>query len=425
MTLPHAEIIIHDASQIISPPHEEAGPLRGKKMGELFLYNNSSIATGKDGTILAVAPWNEIKNIVTVTDETITVNGAGKIVLPGFIDPHTHPVYAGSRVDEFLMRSQGKSYMEIHKAGGGIQKTVSKTRNASQKELYASAYDIFSRMLSHGTTTVEAKSGYGLNIEDEIKLLETLNKLNVDLPIEIHPTFMGAHDFPPEYASRRREFVNLIIYDLIPKIRENNLAKYCDVFCDEGAFTEGESRPILLAAKNAGLIPKIHADEFASIGGTELAIELEASSADHLLKITPSAISKLAASKTGAVLLPGTSFFLNLDHYAPARDLINSGAFVAIGTDFNAGSCLTESMQMICSLAVMKMKFTPEEAINAATVNAACTLGIENRVSKIIPGYQADLIILDISDYKEFPYHFGVNLVKTVIKNGKVVRNNA
>lgn len=421
MSSPCADLLILDAAQIVSPPLNN-GPLRGERLNELVVRQGDAIAANtSEGIILAVAPWKELKEVVKITDATHIINASGNVVLPGFVDPHTHPIYAGSRVDEFLMRAKGKGYMDIHRAGGGIQKTVKETRAASQEDLQLSAAKNLQRMLKHGTTTVEVKSGYGLNLEDEIKILEIIQNLNKEMPIELYPTFMGAHAIPPEYAGSRSEYINLIIDKVIPEVAKRDLAKFCDIFCEEDAFTKEETKTILSAAKNAGLIPKAHTDEFKAIGGTETAIELEAISVDHLLNITAKGIGMLAKAKTAAVLLPGTSFFLNLDRFAPARLLIDAGVFIALGTDFNAGSCLTESMQMVCSLALLKMKMTPEEAINAATINSAWALGIGDKVGQITPGKQADLVVLDISDYMEFPYHFGVNLAKYVIKKGKVV----
>lgn len=423
MTLPRADVIILDASQVVTPPPGYLEPLRGEKLRKILVLKNCSVAINSaKGSILAVAPWKEIKDHVQTSEDTQIIRGNNQVVLPGFVDPHTHPVYSGSRVNEFILRSQGASYMEIHKAGGGIQKTVTETQAARDKELTNAATSVFLRMLDHGTTTVEAKSGYGLTTKDEIRILEIINKSNKTLPLSIIPTFLGAHSIPDEYLDRRKDYINIIINEMIPQITQKGLAKFCDVFCEEGAFSVAESMEILQAAKGAGLMPKLHADEFNSIGGTELGVALGAVSVDHLLKITQKGVALLASSKTSAILLPGTSFFLNMEHYAPARYLIDEGAFVALGTDYNAGSCLSESMQMVCSLAVIKMKMTPEEAVNAATFNASCSLGMGDRIGTIAPGKQADLILFDIPDYKEFPYHFGVNLVSRVIKKGKVVK---
>lgn len=416
-----ADLVVLGARQLLTMSHPSAH--RGPNTGDLGMIPDGTVAVdSKLGAILAAGPWEELKQSIAITDETQVVRAAGKVVMPAFVDPHTHPVFAGSRVDEFLLRSRGVSYMEIHSMGGGIGKTVRETRKASRDDLLQSSLRVLSRMMEHGTATIEAKSGYGLTVEDEIKLLRVLSILSQASSVEIVPTFLGAHMVPEEFRDRPGEYVQLVKREMIPAIGGSRLAKFCDVFCEKGVFSIEESREILLSGKLYSLIPKLHADEFSALGGAQLAVEVQAASADHLLEVSHEGIEALAGSNTVAVLLPCTSFFLDVGKYAPARELIDGGAVVALATDYNAGSCMTESMQMAISLAVMRMKMTPEEALVAATINAAHAIQMAGRVGWIGPGKQADLIVLSVPDYREIPYHPGVNLVERVIKKGKIVR---
>lgn len=347
-----------------------------------------------------------------------TVLDAGDLVaLPGFVDAHTHLVFAGSREDEFALRAEGKTYQQIAEQGGGILSTVRATRAATKKELKKLATRRLDLMLQHGTTTVEIKSGYGLDEQNEIKMLEAIAELRQEHFMTIVPTFLGAHAIPPEFKDRREEYVELLCTRMIPSISRRQLAEFCDVFCEQGYFTPGESRRILSAAREHGLKIKIHADELTASGGSLLAAELSAVSADHLEHINPEGIESLKRADTVPVLLPGVSFFLR-HAYAPARQLIEAGLPVALASDFNPGSCMSFSMPLMMTIACTQMSMTPEEAITAATLNGAAALGLSDRIGSIEVGKQADIILYDIPNYRYLPYYFGINHVKHIIKNG-------
>jgi imidazolonepropionase len=358
-------------------------------------------------------------------DHSEVVDGLGLnlAALPGFVDSHTHPIFAGTRANEYELRCQGKSYQEIAEAGGGIRASVQQVRAADLNELAAGAEPYFRQFLRHGTTTIEAKSGYGLSVEDEIKSLQALGILRGRSRLETIPTFLGAHAIPEEFEGLRDEYIRIIVEDMIPRIARDRLAQYCDVFCDEGYFTVEESRTILLAARHAGLGLRIHAEELGHTGGARLAAEMGAVSADHLEWLQPRDIAALKKAGTMATLLPGTAFNLGLDRYAPARKLISEGVPVALATDFNPGSCFTLNMQIILSIACSQMKMTPAEAITAATVNGAYSLGASDRLGTIETGKQADIILIDVADYRELPYFFGVNHCVLTVKRGNVVMN--
>lgn len=346
---------------------------------------------------------------------------ANTCVIPGLVDPHCHPLWGGDRKHEFVLRAQGASYQEIHAAGGGIAHTVSASRAASDEELTTRSAALLERMLAHGTTTLEAKSGYGLSVEQELRQLRLIAKLAESSPLDIVPTCLGAHAFPPEYEKDRAGYIATIVDELLPAVKREDLARYVDVFCEQGAFTCEESRQVLLKAKELGFGLRIHAEEFNYLGGSRMAAELGAASCDHLQHLPESDFAVLKANGTIPVVIPGTSFFLDLDVYAPARAMWDAGLPVALGTDFNAGSCLLESMPMAMSLAVLKMKMTPQEALTAATVNAAHSLGLGDRVGSLEVGKQADLLILDAPDYRDAIYRFGSNPVRAVIKNGVIL----
>jgi len=395
-------------------------PRRGRFMSEIGLIANGAVAVAGD-EILAVGASDEIVGRVELAENCDVISAEHHVVTPGLIDPHTHPVFVGTREAEFEMRVAGKSYMEIAQAGGGIRATVRRVREASDEELYAAAHKTVTSLLAHGITTIEAKSGYGLSTEAEIKSLEVIRRLNELEPIDLYPTFLGAHEVPDEYRDRRADYIDLVIKEMIPAVAAKKLALFCDVFCEEGVFTIDESRAILEAARAAGMELKLHADELKSTGGAELAAELGAVSADHLMFISDTGIEKLAASHTTAVLLPGTTFALGSEKAAPARTMINKGVIVALSTDCNTGSSMPESLPMIMTLAARKLKMTAAEALSAVTVNAACAIGQGQRLGRLEAGLPADIVVWDAQDYRELPYHYGVNLVETVIKNGKVV----
>ncbi|MEJ5245524.1 MAG: imidazolonepropionase [Bacteroidota bacterium] len=349
-----------------------------------------------------------------------TIDALGKTVLPGFVDSHTHFVFAGNRSSEFARRLRGVTYQQIAKEGGGILTTMKATREASLNQLVENGMKLANSALQHGTTTVEIKSGYGLSLDSEIRQLEAIAVLKKTAHQNIVSTFLGAHDFPPEYANNRDAYVDLICNEMLPLVAQKNLASFCDAFVDEGYYTTEQGRKIFQRAKELGLKIKAHADELANVAAAELAAELGAISADHLLFISDSGIDALKNAGTVATLLPGTAYFTRLP-YAPARKLIESGAIVALATDCNPGSCFTENMQMILSLAVINMKMTAEEALTAATLNAAAALCLSSQVGSLEIGKQADLLIADVSSYTDLFYHFGINHIQSVFVNGKKV----
>lgn len=342
-------------------------------------------------------------------------------VVPGLIDAHTHPVYAGSRVHEFAMRARGATYLEIHQAGGGILSTVQATRQADEAAMVERTARILERMRAHGATTVEAKSGYGLDEATEVRDLRVIREAARRLALDVIPTFLGAHAIPPEYADRRAAYVDLLVERMIPRVAAERLAEACDVFCEEGAFTLEESERILRAAQAHGLAVKAHAEEFEYLGGARMAASLGALSVDHLLSLPSADFGALREAGTVAVLLPATTLFLGKTAYAPARGLVDAGVPVAIATDFNAGSCMTESLPAALALSVMQMKLTPEEAVLAGTVNAAHALGRGHDRGSLEPGRRADFLVLEVDDYREWLYHFGVNLVAEVWIEGRRV----
>jgi imidazolonepropionase len=341
--------------------------------------------------------------------------------MPGFVDPHTHLVFAGSREDEFVKKIHGMSYLEIMKEGGGILSTVRATRKSSKKELISLAWKRLDRMLRYGTTTAEVKSGYGLDLKNEIKCLEVVKWLNKKHNLDLIPTFLGAHAIPPEFERKRRGYVDLIINKMIPEVSKRGLAEYCDVFCEKDVFSLEEAREILQTARKFGMKLKMHADELTGLGGAELAAELHATSADHLDHISDQGIKKMAEAYVIGVLLPGVPFHLMTERYAPAKKMIRAGMAVALATDFNPGSCPTESMFFIIALACRKLRMTPAQAITASTINAAHAIDMADEVGSLEPGKKADIIILDIPNHKHIAYRFGINLVSKVIKDGKIV----
>ncbi len=348
------------------------------------------------------------------------VDAAGKVVAPGLVDPHTHLVFGGSREDEFYLRAQGADYMEIMAAGGGILSSVKATREASLEELVERGLQHLDWMLSQGVTTVECKSGYGLDLETEIKQLRAVQILNERHPIEVVPTFMGAHAFPPEYRGREEEFVDLIIDGMLPEIARLNLAEYCDVFCEKGVFSVEQARRIMTSARELGFKLRLHADEMTDLGGAELAGELQAASADHLLKVSDRGLAALQGAGVMPILLPATAFVLKKP-YAPARKMLNRGLPLALATDFNPGSAPVPSMLLVLSLACLYLSLTPEEALNGATINAAVSLGRSERLGSLAVGKQADLVVFGVKHYRQIPYYVGANLVETVIIRGEIV----
>ncbi|MGZ5439358.1 MAG: imidazolonepropionase [Candidatus Aminicenantales bacterium] len=399
-----------------------AGPLprRGKDLRQIGSVENGWVASSK-GVIVFAGSEDAFRAEVSPEPDAVTVDAQGMVALPGFVDAHTHLPFAGDRAREFGLRIQGWTYQQLAERGMGIRTTVQATRAASLDDLVGLSIKRLDRMLLTGTTTAEAKSGYGLNLEDEVKQLEALRDAAALHPVDIVPTFMGAHDIPPEYRDRREGYVRLLIDALIPEVRQRGLAEFFDIFCEPGAFSLEETRTLVAAAKAAGFKVKIHADEFVSQGGTELAAEVGAVSAEHLIAISDEGISRLAASETAAILLPGVSYFLMMDKHAPARRLIDAGAAVALASDFNPGSSHISSIPFILQLGVFTLGMTVEEALNACTGNAAYAIGRHGTVGSLEPGKKMDLLLCDVPDHVSLAYEAGRNPVRTVIKNGQVV----
>lgn len=415
-----ADLMVLNASELVTMATQRP-PKRGAEMGQIGAVGDGALAV-RDGKVMAVGTTSEIK-AGFAQKKGKPLDASGKTVIPGFIDPHAHLVFAGTRENEMVMKLEGKSYMDILKAGGGIQRTVRATRASSEKELLRGTLKTLDRMLLHGTTTVEGKSGYGLDRDTELCSLIVMEVAARRHPVDIVPTFLGAHAVPPEYEGRGDDYIDFVIADVLPEVARLGLARFCDVFCEEGVFSVGQSRRLLLAAKKLGLRPKLHADEIVRTGGAELAAEVGAISADHLLKASREGLEKMAKAGVVAVLLPGTPFSLMHKDHADARAMISMGLPVALATDFNP-NCMTESMPFIIALAGYNMRMTPSEALAAATINAACAIGKENETGSLEPGKNADIAILDAPNHLHIPYHFGVNLVETVIKRGKTVVAN-
>jgi imidazolonepropionase len=414
-----ADILINNAAELVTARGARGGPKTKEAMADPGVIRNGAVAiTGK--AIVAVGETDEV--LAVVERATTVIDATGKVVLPGFADCHTHLVFGGSREDEFVQKIQGRSYLEIMQSNGGILSTVEKTREAlaSPSVLTNRARAFLGSMLAYGTTTVEIKSGYGLSTESELAMLKVIAGLKKSQPVDIVPTFLGAHACPKEYRESKADYTQLVV-GMLERVKTEGLAEYCDVFVETGAFSPSEARTILEQAKKQGLKLKLHAGEFNDIGGVELGVELGASSIDHLDHISERGMELMAKKKIVGVLLPGVPFHLMTNHYAPARKLIETGVPVALATDFNPGSCPTLSMQMIIALACRQLKMTPAEAINAATINAAYALDRGDRIGSIEVGKQADVIVLDIPRHQQLPYWFGTNLVSTVIKSGVVI----
>ena len=413
-------ILIHNANEVLTLQSAVQGPRTREHMSELGLRENVSILI-EGSRIMMVAPLEEIKaQFPRLVDGAEVIDASGKIVMPGLVDCHTHLVHGGTREHELNMRLAGKSYMDIMNAGGGIHYTTTKTREASFDELYDKTYEHLNDFLRHGITTVEAKSGYGMNWETELKQLEVAKKLQQNHAVDVVSTFMGAHAVPKEYKGNEDAFVKLLIEDMIPTVARLGLAEFNDVFCEKGVFTPAQSRLILAAGKAHGLTPKIHADEIEPYEGAELAAEVGAISAEHLLVASDEGIAAMAEAGTIAVLLPGTAFFL-LAPFARGRLMVDSGVPVAISTDFNPGSSPTISLPFIQNLACMNRGMTMEEVLCATTVNAAYAINRGHEIGTIEQGKKADILILDVPNYKQLQYFYGMNHTDTVIKAGEIV----
>jgi imidazolonepropionase len=416
------DLVIINASELVTLDSKYGSPRTGSAMSNLAIIKNGAIAVSNEN-IIFVGKTNELLKIYDLKEIPYVIDAENKLVTPGFVDPHTHIIFDGSRENELEMKLNGKTFLEILEEGGGILKTVRATRKASLEKLIQNGKKILDKMMQYGTTTVEVKSGYGLTVEDELKSLRAARELNKIHPIDIVPTFLGAHAIPPEFKDNSDDYVDLIIKEMLPKIVEENLAEFCDVFCEKGIFTIQQTRKIIQAAKEMGLKPQIHIDEIYDTDGASLAVEIGAIQTGHLLKSNDNGLKAMAKAKTIATLLPGTPFCLMLQDYAPARKMIDMEVPLALATDLNP-NCWTESMLMIIALSCYNMKMKPAEALTAATLNAACAIQRQNLIGSLEVGKKADITIFDVPNHDFLAYQFGVNLVSKVIKNGKIIINN-
>jgi imidazolonepropionase len=413
----HIDLMIRNVGQLVTVAGPTS-PRSGAHQAALGIVVDGAVAVS-DGRIHAVGPAESVLALPGSDQETLEIDAHGAVVTPGLIDSHTHLGFFGTRQHEFELRAAGATYAQIMAAGGGIFASVRATRGATLSQLVQTAAGHLRVMLSHGTTTVEAKSGYGLDSETELRQLEALREANEAGPVEIVPTYMGAHAVPEN--ENPEHYVGWLCRDAIPEIARRRLARFCDVFCERGVFTPEQSERILRAGLAHGLSAKLHADELADTGGALLAARLGAVSADHLHCANEAGLTAMADAGTIATLLPGTAVFLGLDHHAPARRMIELGVPVAIATDFNPGSCYSESLPLMLSFACTQLKLSPAEALVGATINAAHALSLGDRIGSIEPGKQADLVLWETDDYRMIPYHMGINLVRTVIKRGRIV----
>ncbi|MCP4632591.1 MAG: imidazolonepropionase [candidate division Zixibacteria bacterium] len=415
-----SKTLIFNIGQLLTLSTSSNLPRRGKELLNLNIIDKAAILI-EDDKIKKVGPEKNVLNKIKRSSITKAYDVKGMMVSPGFVDPHTHPVFFGTREKEFCMRLSGMKYMEIAEAGGGIRNSARRFRNATKAGIKKQTRIVLKRLLKHGITTIEAKSGYGLSFDSEMRALQIIKELNGKQSVEMVPTFLGAHEIPDEYRDNREEYIRIIIEDMIPYAAKNRLAEYCDIFCEDGVFDVEQSRRILKTAQKHGLKIRMHAEEIKYIGGAELAAEIKAKTADHLVAISDKGIKMMAKAGVMPVLLPATSFSLNTGNYAPARKMIEAGLAICVSTDCNPGSSYTESASFVISLACLHLKLTPEEAFTAYTINPAHSLDRGHLYGSIEPGKIADLIMWDTPNYKEVPYHCGVNLVKNVIKRGRKV----
>lgn len=418
MALTSIDLLIHSAAQLLT---FAGGPQRGAALGTLGMIEDGAVAI-HDGAIVATGTTTALQHQYQPAQN---IDATGNVVMPGFVDPHTHAVWVGDRANEFAMRLAGATYMDIMRAGGGIMSTVRQTRAASVSQLVDETRPRLQRMLAHGTTTMEIKTGYGLDTAAELRQWEAIRQLRAAGPWDIVGTFLGAHAVPAEYAGRSEAYVELVIQDMLPAIRRQPLPPgvpvFCDVFCEEGAFTVAQTQRILEGASTLGFGVKIHVDEFRSLGGTALGVALGAVSVDHLVCTSAEDMVALGGSTTVAVSLPCTPFGLGQQVYTPARALLSANGLLALATDCNPGTAWCESMQFVVALACRFLHLTPAQALAAATINAAYAVGLGARVGSLEPGKQADLLILEVPDYQHVGYRFGTNLVHMVLKAGRVV----
>jgi imidazolonepropionase len=410
-------LLIHNIGLLATPETQGTKRLSGNAMSNIRTFSNAAIVV-ENGIITRIGESTDL--FANVPPSTQILDAQGMTAVPGFVDSHTHTVFGGNRANEFAMRSAGKTYQEIAAAGGGIISTMTATRNASHEQLYAVAKKRLDAMLLHGTTTVEIKSGYGLDTASELKMLEVIQELQKTHPMTIVPTFLGAHAFPPEYKENRAKYVDIVCEEMLPAVKERSLAVFCDIFCEQNYFSLQDAERILQAAQNLGFPIKIHADQLSASGASQLGVRLGAVSVDHLECTTLEGASIIAASETIATALPGASLFLN-HPYPPMRALIDAGGAVALATDFNPGSSMTFSMPMMMTLVATQMRMTPEEALTAATLNGAAALMLSHERGSLEVGKKADILLADVEHFYELSYHFGMNHIRHVVKNGKVI----
>jgi imidazolonepropionase len=412
----NGNIIIKNSSQLVTCHGFEAK--QGKDMSDLKIINDGAVVIEK-GMIKAVGKTGDI--LAGLDEDNFTViDAVGKAVLPGFVDSHTHFVFGGYRAEEFSWRLRGDSYMEIMERGGGIINTVQATQGAKKSDLVEAGRKRLDSMLSFGVTTVEGKSGYGLDYDTELKQLEVMSDLDNTHPVDIVRTFLGAHAVTKDYKGREDEYLDYVIENVMPEVAKRKLAEFCDVFCEKNVFSVEQSRRLLRRARDVGLLLKIHADEIVQLGGAELAAELGAVSADHLLQASEKGIRDMAKRGVVATLLPGTAFSLR-EPYAKGRYMIDNNCAVALATDLNPGSCFTESIPLIFALAVLYMDITTEEALTALTINGAAALNRADKIGSIDVGKKGDVIVLEFPSYKYIPYHIGISTVEKVVKDGNLV----
>jgi imidazolonepropionase len=400
-----------------------AGPKRprvGPEMRDLSIIDGGAMLI-RDGRVIQTGAQSEIEKLIGADCEV--VDAGNRVVMPGFVDAHTHPVFAGNRADEFEMRAAGKSYQEIAASGGGIRSTVRKTRAASEDELFTASKEYCEWFLRSGTTAIEAKSGYGLTLEDEMKMLRVIRRLDEQTPLRLVPTFLGAHAVPDEYKDNRSAYIDLILNEMIPIVARGGLARFCDVFCESGAFDVDESRGILLAARAHGMGLRVHADQLSLGGGSQLAAELGATTADHLEFAAGTEISALKSAGVQPVLLPASVLLIGSHRYPDARAMIDEGLAAVLATDFNPGSSPTPSMPLVLTLASTQMKMSPAEAVTAATINAAYSLGLGDEVGSLETGKRADFVIHDCDDYRELGYFAGIEHPVSVYVEGRLEWN--
>ena len=411
-------ILIKNIKELVNPANDSV--VRGGELNSIRVSHNVWIgSTGEDITFIGFE--EDFNKNCTLSDDAVVIDGSAFVVMPGFVDPHNHLPFAGTRQDEFRLKLQGVSYQEIAKQGGGIKGTVRKTRDIHIDELIDVSEKRLNQILLSGTTTCEAKSGYGLDLENELKQLEAIKAVDAFHPVELVPTFLGAHEIPEEYAGRNMEFLQMLVRDVMPKVKERNLAEFIDIFCEDGYFSYDEAEYYVDEALKQNFKIKIHADEFSSNNAALLAVKKNALSAEHLIAMTDEEIDAISASDTSCVFLPGVSFFLRMKKYAPIREVIEKNGIVALGSDFNPGSSMVSSQLFILLLGIFQMGLTIEEALNTVTINAAYAIDRQARVGSVALGKRLDLLLMDIPDYSYMAYHIGINPIHTIVKSGEVV----